>query len=252
MNSFISWVGGKKLLRKTILSMMPKAYDRYIEVFGGAGWVLFGREFDSKVMEVFNDNDSDLVNLWRCVKHHPAELERELQWLLLSRETFKDTLTQMSAEGLTDIQRAARYFYLIKASFGSTRRTFATAPRAFANSIDYLSEVHQRLEKVVIEHKDFADLIKVYDRPTALFYLDPPYYEAEKYYNGEFTPSDHERLKQTLDNVIGKWILSYNDCEYIRNLYRNYNITAVKRHNNLATGARDKAYGEVIIRNYDI
>ena len=44
MNSFISWIGGKKLLRKHILELFPEEYSRYIEVFGGAGWVLFGDE----------------------------------------------------------------------------------------------------------------------------------------------------------------------------------------------------------------
>ena len=61
LNSFISWVGGKKALRKTIYGMMPAKYDRYIEVFGGGGWVLFGKEPDKGVMEVFNDYNADLI-----------------------------------------------------------------------------------------------------------------------------------------------------------------------------------------------
>ncbi len=61
MNSFISWIGGKKLLRKHILELFPEEYSRYIEVFGGAGWVLFGDERKG-VLEVYNDINSDLVN----------------------------------------------------------------------------------------------------------------------------------------------------------------------------------------------
>ena len=65
MNSIISWVGGKKALRDLIYLRMPKNYDRYIEVFGGGGWVLFGKPPD-KCMEVYNDFNSNLANLLLC------------------------------------------------------------------------------------------------------------------------------------------------------------------------------------------
>ncbi len=67
MNSFISWIGGKKLLRDEILARLPPEYDKYIEVFGGAGWVLFRKPPDKKI-EVYNDFNSNLVNLFRCVR----------------------------------------------------------------------------------------------------------------------------------------------------------------------------------------
>ena len=70
MNSFISWIGGKKLLKRKIIEQFPKNFDRYIEVFGGAGWVLFDKEKHAD-MEVYNDMNGELVNLFRCVKYHP-------------------------------------------------------------------------------------------------------------------------------------------------------------------------------------
>lgn len=87
MNSFISWIGGKKLLRKHILELFPEEYSRYIEVFGGAGWVLFGDERKG-VLEVYNDINSDLVNLYRCIKYHPGEMQKELQGVFTSRELY--------------------------------------------------------------------------------------------------------------------------------------------------------------------
>ena len=82
MNSFIAWIGGKRLLRKAIIERFPEeGFDRYIEVFGGAGWVLFGKEV-GKELEVFNDADSNLINLYRCIKYHCEELQKELNWLL--------------------------------------------------------------------------------------------------------------------------------------------------------------------------
>ena len=74
VNSIISWVGGKKALRNLIYERMPKSYGRYIEVFGGGGWVLFGKRVDKRVMEVYNDFNSNLANMFYCVKHSPCEL----------------------------------------------------------------------------------------------------------------------------------------------------------------------------------
>ena len=64
MNSFISWIGGKKSLRKQLLAEFPESIDRYVEVFGGAGWLLFSKEKHAK-FEVYNDVNSNLVNLFR-------------------------------------------------------------------------------------------------------------------------------------------------------------------------------------------
>ena len=99
---------------------------------------------------------------------------------------------------------------------------------------------------VVIENKDFDDLIRGYDRKTAFFYCDPPYFKTEKYYDVSFTQDDHERLKQRLSNIQGLFLLSYNDCAYIRELYRDFNIYGVDRDNNLGKGR----YKELIITNY--
>lgn len=116
MNSFIKWIGGKKFLRKKIISEFPTQYDRYIEVFGGAGWVLFGQEYHCS-LEVLNDKNNDLINLYRCVKFHCQELIKELNWILQSRKLFFECREQLKGDmGLTDIQRAARFYILIKFS----------------------------------------------------------------------------------------------------------------------------------------
>ena len=169
MNSFIGWIGGKRALRNEILQRMPADIGRYIEVFGGAGWVLFGREPSSKVVEVFNDYDAELVNIYRCIKYHSDALQHELDLLPDAREVFFDCLAQEQVRGLTDIQRAARSLYLIKASFGTNRHTFATAPKGVCNISASFPAVQERLRRVIIENLDFEHLIKTYDRENALF-----------------------------------------------------------------------------------
>ena len=114
------------------------------------------------------------------------------------------------------------------------------------NCFDTIWQASRRLADTVIENKDFEALIRQYDRDSAFFYCDPPYRTAQKYYDVPFSDSDHERLKNSLSNIKGRFILSYNDDEYIRELYKDYNITAVERQNNLSSGL----YKELIITNY--
>lgn len=179
MDSFMGWIGGKRILRKAILERFPTdKVDRYIEVFGGAAWVLFAKEKQPGQLEVYNDINGDLVNLFRCVKYHCGELQREFDWLLSSREQFFDYVAQANMRGLTDIQRAARFLYRVKISFGKAGEDYATDRKNVSNVIPRLSQAFKRLQGVNIEHKDFADLIRVYDRKGALFYLDPPYIGA--------------------------------------------------------------------------
>lgn len=249
MNSFISWIGGKKLLRKKILEQFPDRYTRYVEVFGGAAWILFAEERKVE-LEVYNDVNGQLVNLFRCVKYHPEELQKELRFLLMSREIFFDCVEQQDMRGLTDIQRAARFFAIIKESFGSDLRSFGCHDRGLKNSIEYLTEVSQRLERVVIENRDFENILKTYDRLGTLFYLDPPYYEAEKYYPDRFNPEDHIRLREALEKVKGKFLLSYNDCPEIRQMYKGFEFITADRLNNLTVGRTNSRYKELIIKNY--
>ena len=250
MNSFISWIGGKKLLRKKILEQFPDpdSFKRYIEVFGGAGWVLFANDKHA-AMEVFNDANGELINLYRIVKHHPEALQKELEWLLLSREQFFDELNR-NTRGMTDIQRAARFYCLIKESFGADCKSFGVRTRDMQKAVDYLKDVSDRLNRVVIESQDFERLIKTYDRPEALFYLDPPYYEAEKYYPDRFNPEDHKRLRECLGGIKGKFVLSYNDCPRIRELYEGYTLVEVERADNLVTKSESRKYKELIIKNF--
>lgn len=249
MDSFISWIGGKKSLRKVILEQFPEpgTLDRYIEVFGGAAWLLFSRESHAK-MEVYNDINGDLVNLFQIVKYHPEALQKELDWILMSREMFFDAVRD--GRGITDIQRAARFWVAIKESFGTDCRSFVGHGRDMDKAVGFLREASARLNKVVIEHLDFERLIRTYDRPRALFYLDPPYYEAEKYYPDRFQPEDHARLRGALGDIKGRFILSYNDHPEIRALYDGYKIVEADRQESLVSKSGGRRYKELIIKNY--
>lgn len=201
-------------------------------------------------MEVYNDVNGNLVNLFRCVKYHPSALQEELQFILMSREQFIDVREQIKVHGLTDIQRAARFFILIKESFGSDLHSFGLKQKDMEKTKEYLQTVSKRLNQVIIENIDFQRILKNYDKEDALFYLDPPYYETEKYYPDWFLSEDHIRLKESLDEIKGKFVLSYNDCSYIRELYKCYSIIEVERAHNLLKQEVKPRYKELIIKNF--
>jgi len=286
LNSIISWVGGKKALRALIYQRMPKEFGRYIEVFGGGGWVLFGKPPDTP-MEVYNDFNSDLANLFRCVKERPMALLKELnffplngrdEFLVLKKYLEKDEfnneylheelelaqnnllppqyeeikllLTENAA--MNDIKRAAAFFKLIRYSYGSGCTSYGCQPFDIRKTFHLIWQGSRRLKGTVIENKDFEALIRQYDRIHAFFYCDPPYFETEGHYAVEFRKEDHVRLRDTLAGCQGKWLVSYNDCGYIRELYAGYNIEAVSRINNLAQRYDNGCeFPEVFISNYD-
>lgn len=286
MNSIISWVGGKKALRDLIYQKIPKEFGRYIEVFGGGGWVLFGRTPDT-AMEVYNDFNSDLANLFHCVRDQPMAFLKELGFLplngrdeffvlrkFLEQEEFTDAFMHQELElaqreltpvqfdeikailleraEMNDIRRAAAFFKVIRYSYGSGCTSYGCQPFDIRKTFDLIWQGSRRLRDTVIENKDFEELIKQYDRENAFIYCDPPYYLTEGHYAVEFRREDHFRLRDTLKGCQGKFLVSYNDCEFIRELYQDFRIEAVSRLNNLAQRYDNGCeYAEVLISNYD-
>ena len=255
MNSFMSWIGGKKALRDEIISRFPTDYKRYIEVFGGGGWVLFHKN-PGNDFEVYNDRNPNLANLYRCVRDHPDELIAELTYALNSRTDFDYIRKVMKTPTeIPDVKRAAYFYQLIRYSYASGLDSYASQPHSMWNNFPLITNACARLQKVVIENKDFGKLIDQYDRPESFFYCDPPYFETEDYYEDVgFTKDDHIRLADRLSSIEGKYLLSYNDCPEIRELYesRGARIESISRLSNIAQRYEaGKQYDELIISNYD-
>lgn len=254
----MSWVGGKKALREEILLRFPLFYEKYIEVFGGGGWVLFhkppGNDF-----EVYNDFNILLVNLFRCVRDKPDLLIRSLKYVLNSREDFDRARRALDQNRrATDIQRAAWFYQIIRQSYASGLKSFASQPHDLWDDFPLIEQASRRLKDVVVENQDFETLIKHYDRPTSFFYCDPPYHATEGYYSnigeGGFTERDHFRLRDTLLSVEGKFLLSYNDDDFVRSMYDypGIYIESITRLNNIKQRYDPNCqFSEVLISNYD-
>ena len=150
----MSWIGGKKALRDEIISRFPTDYKRYIEVFGGGGWVLFHKNPRSD-FEVYNDRNPNLANLCRCVRDHPDELISELTYALNSRTDFDYIRKVMKTPTeIPDVKRAAYFYQLIRYSYASGLDSYASQPHSMWNNFPLINNACARLQKVVIENKD--------------------------------------------------------------------------------------------------
>ena len=252
MNSPLAYIGGKSKLANTIIDMMPE-HKAYCEVFAGAAWVFFKKPFSK--YEVINDLDSDLVTFYRVLQNHLEEFLRQFKWLLSSREWFEDWKRQQEAGGLTDIQRAARYYYLQRLCFGGRvqGRVFGTAPMHnprinLLRMEEELSGVHLRLTGVSIEHLAWDDFIKRYDKPGTLFYCDPPYYKCP-FYQHNMGLTDFQNMASILKEIKSQFILSINDHPDIRDAFKAFEIKPVTLNYTVSRGKQTKGR-ELIITNF--
>lgn len=260
MNSFISWVGGKKALRDLIVQHFPFWYDRYIEVFGGGGWVLFHKQ-PRNDFEVYNDFNGLLVNLFRCVQCGPKarRMKKLLRYSLNSRQEFdrvRKVMNNPDAQ-MADYRRAAYYYQLIRYSYSSGLDSFASQPHDIRSDFPIIDMATRRLANVVIENGSFENVIRHYDRPASFFYCDPPYHNSEQFYKniGGFGQEQHILLRDTLLGINGRFLLSYNDDDFVRELYDHkgvYFLETRRLHNMRQRFEGGAEFPELLIANYDL
>lgn len=252
--SFLAYMGGKSLLANKIIPKIPD-HKCYVEVFAGAAWLLFKKE-ESEI-EIINDINTNLVTLYRVIKHHLEEFIRYLKWILVAREEF-ERFKQENPETLTDIQRAVRFYYLLKSEYAARidNPSFSIAvsskPRFNLLRIEEeLSAVHLRLSRVYIENRPYQTIFERFDRPDTLFYVDPPYFNCEDYYGkGIFSQTDFSILRNILNKIGGKFIMSINDTREIRDLFKEFKIETVKTSYSAGGANKKKQVHELLIMNY--
>lgn len=249
----IPWIGGKRRLVDLLLSRFP-SHTCYVEVFAGGAAVFFAR--NPAEVEVLNDVNGDLVNLYRVVANHLEEFVRQFKWALSSRQVF-EWMKITRSETLTDIQRAARFFYLQQQSFGGkvagqTWGTATTAPSINLLRIEEnLSAAHLRMASgTYIEQLDWAACIDRYDRPHTLFYLDPPYWETEGY-GVPFEWRQYELMAERLASLKGKAVVSLNDHPAIRSCFAGFGMETLEIDYTVGGGQNRVERREVIIYSWN-
>lgn len=248
------YIGGKKLLAGAIIERIEATpHLLYAEAFVGMGGVFLRRPSAPKV-EVINDRSKDVATFFRVLQRHFQAFMDMLKWQLTSRAEF-DRLRATDPETLTDLERAARFLYLQKLAFGGkvSGRNFGVQTTGGArfdtrNLTTILEAIHERLAGVTIECLDWRDFLDRWDRPGALFYLDPPYLGTEDFYGkGLFPPADHRALAAVLKRLKGRFILTMNDTKEARAIYGAFRVETAELAYSVSGGGQRTAAREIIV-----
>ncbi len=221
LKSPLNWFGGKGILQKEIVPLLP-AHHLYVEPFAGAAQVLFAKP--PSAVEVLNDLNSGLIHFFRVLRDPAsfAQFERLCALTPYSREEWQEDKATWEA---TDdpVERAYRWFIVARMSFSgqfgtswSSGKNFSRGGQSYAaykwlHTIDGLAAVHARLLRVQFEHQDWRPILARYDSPATLFYLDPPYIlslRGRGGYEHEMPDADHAELVALLLRLQGKAIIS--------------------------------------------
>ena len=208
------------MLASWIVSHFP-AHRCYVEPYSGAASVLMHKR--PAKAEIYNDLDSDVVNLFRVLRDHGDELRQKLMLTPFARDEF-DLAYEVIEE---PVEKARRM--LVRAAFGrasasasspwkASFRSYTgagrstTAAQDWANYPSYILEFTNRLRGVIIENMDAMELIQQHDAPDTLFYLDPPYVASERDlaqdYRHEMTDVQHREMALALKSLKGLVVVS--------------------------------------------
>lgn len=249
-----AWQGGKKALHGKIIERIDRIpHAAYVEPFVGMGGVFLRRSWQPR-LEVINDLNGEVANLFRILQRHYPQLMEVMRFQITSRREF-DRLRASDPSTLTDLERAARFLYLQRLAFGGrVGGVFGVAADQAARFNlsrlgPLLDAAHSRLERVVIENLDWADVLRRYDGPSSLFYLDPPYWGGESDYGkGLFDRGQFEMMAERLSELKGGFILSINDVPEVRDIFDAFDVEEVTLTYTVARAAAKEA-AELLITN---
>ena len=254
---FFPYIGGKFNLLKILIPLIPP-HEIYVEVFGGAASLLLNKP-PSRI-EVYNDVDGELVNLFMVVRDRPKDFVGRFRLLVYSRELYMRWLRGRPPKD--PVERAVRFYYIMRCSFGGNygaswafkRKAHKHAPDIFWSSLERIEQIAKRLKSTYIDALDFRMCIRNWDTPDTLFFCDPPYYGLD-YYRHSFSAQDHRDLRKVLGETKGKWLLTYGEHPEIRRLYRGFCFQEARqlRSSNLVKdGGKRTHFTNLVIANYPL
>lgn len=273
VSPFVKWVGGKRQLMDSIMDVIPKNIKNYtyVEPFIGGGAVLFNIQPGNAII---NDFNSELINVYNVVKEHLDELIIDLKKHKNESGYFYDIRKLDRTEDFEKtgkIQRASRLIYLNKTCYNGLYRVNNAGefnspfgryknPNIVNEPVLKAVSLYLNSNNIQISNEDYEDILKGIDR-NSFVYLDPPYHPISEssnftgYVQGGWNIFDQVRLREACDGLTKrgiKFLLSNSASGFIKEQYRNYNISIVKatRAINVDAGKRGEI-DEVLIRNYE-
>ena len=273
---FIKWVGGKRGLLTQLLDKFPKEFKNYHEPFLGGGAVFFelfsrGLLKDKKVF--LSDINFELINAYNVVKKNPSELIDNLEkYKKKHNKEFYYKIRELDRKknfrNLSQIDRATRFIYLNKTCFNGLYRVnkkgyFNTPMGSYKNPkiVDEMTilDASESLQNVTILKQSFKEILKNV-KENDLVYFDPPYYPLNttssftSYDSNCFLEDEQFELFELYDRLSDKGakvIQSNSDTEFIKNLYKKYDIKTVSANRFINSKSRGRGkISEVLVRNF--
>lgn len=211
--------GGKGRLAPWIASLMPD-HRVYVEPYAGSAAVLFAKA--PTPIEILNDLDGNVVNFFRVLREQQEDLVRALTYSPYSRQEY--AAADLDEVGLDEVERARRFVIRCsqgrngagsgsKVGWSNAIRRNQSRPGTFANAVDRLPLVADRLRRVAVEHRDAVECVSAYDSPETLLYVDPPYLASTRVSNLDYRldvadETEHRRLAACLRAFGGCVLLS--------------------------------------------
>ena len=243
-------------MASTIIERVPN-HKTYAEVFGGAAWVLFKKEPGAK--ETLNDLDRHLMNFYRVTKYHSEVLTEEIGALQPGRDLFYQLREELERPVMTDIQRAAAYYYIQRQAFAGrpgrpTLATHSNRPIGCRAAVarKMLPLAAERLKAVMLENLPWDAFLKLYDSQDTFFFVDPPYMGHNEYRHN-LKKADFQALAAALKSLKGRYLMTHTDNPEIRELFAGQNCETVEIRytaNRSTSGHKNMIGKEVLISNY--
>ena len=265
----LRYPGGKSRASDIIISHFPKEFNTYIEPFvgGGSVFIKLKQLYPDKNYWI-NDLFHDLYCFWYIMQTHHDELVWIINQWKKQYPNGKELYDFLHNNifNFNKIERAAAFFIFNRITFSGTSLSGGYSQESFEkrftqSSIDRIKSASTLLKNTNITNMDYIDVINSIpnnDNDTFIF-LDPPYYSNKKSLlygpNGQLHKTfDHDKLFQYISNVKTKWLITYDNSEYIKSLYKNYNISNLNftyGMNNVSKNKNnDMNATEIIIKNY--
>lgn len=219
MKPFFNYYGGKQRMASWICSKMPK-HTVYVEPFCGSAAVMFRKGVPdvssaNHYREVINDKNELVYNFYKVLRDNPKPLLHKMKYSMHSRRLFEDSQKIFEPNSLSDVDKAYYMHVNISLSFGGMLNgSFGVVlygdnmASSTLNRRDHVVRNRKRIEKTVIENLDALEIIKKYDSPQTLFYIDPPYTGADQGPYSGFTEKDMFELTDLIDTIDGAFLLS--------------------------------------------
>ncbi len=267
IKSPLRYPGGKSKALSFISKFFPTDFKELREpMMGGASITFYWVQKKQNATFKAGDINYDLYCFWKELKHNKDKLIKEIKAIKASykdgRKLFEDIVSRRDAN-LSDFQRAVDFFILNRITFSGTVDCGGYSEQAFRkrftwSSIERLEKAYEVIKRVELFHGDYRELMDM-EGEGVLIFLDPPYYSAKKskLYGKKGSlhlEFDHLRLFDTVQRCKHRVLITYDNSEYIRQLYKDFYIVEWKLSYGMTNyGKKSVRKGEeLLIANFPI